>query len=143
MLTRSIVRIVSFCARHSWSVILVGIALAVAATVHTVRDYKINANIDDLMSPHLAWRQREINYHNQFPQSLQLVLVVVDGPTPEKTDAAARALAEDLSKRTDLFRSVTVQGGDAFFQRNAFLYVPPDRLAGMTQQLTHAGPLIG
>jgi uncharacterized protein len=143
MLTRSIVRLVSFCARHSWSVIVVGIVLAAATTVHTVRDYAINANIDDLMSPHLAWRQREITYHNEFPQSLQLVLVVVDGPTPEKTDAAAQALAQDLSKRTDLFRSVSVQGGDEFFRRNGLLYSPPEQLAGMTQQLTRAGPLIG
>jgi uncharacterized protein len=143
MLTRSIVRVVGFCARHPWTVILVGLLLAVASAVHTVRDYKINANIDDLMSPHLDWRQREITYHNEFPQSLQLILVVIDGPTPEKTDAAAQALAQDLSKRTDLFRSVTVQGGGEFFRRNAFLYLPTDRLAGMTQQLSHAGPLIG
>jgi hypothetical protein len=143
MLTRWIVRVVGFCARHPWSVILLGLVLAVGSTVHTVRYYAINANIDDLMSPHLDWRQREITYHKEFPQSLQLVLVVVDGPTPEKTDAAAQALAQDLAKRTDLFRSVSVQGGDEFFQRNGLLYVPPDRLAGMTGQLTRAGPLIG
>jgi len=143
MLTRSIVRVVGFCARRPWSVILVALVLAVATAFHTVRDYAINANIDDLMSPHLDWRQREIAYHKEFPLSLQLILVVVDGPTPEKTDAAAQALAQDLSKHTDLFRSITVQGGDEFFRKNALLYVPPDRLAGMTGQLTRAGPLIG
>jgi hypothetical protein len=143
MLTRWIIRVVGFCARHSWSVIVVCLLLAAGATVHTVRDYAINANIDDLMSPHLDWRKREITYHNEFPQSLQLILVVVDGPTPEKTDAAAQALTQDLAKRTDLFRSVAIQGGDEFFRRNGLLYVPPDRLAGMTEQLTHAGPLIG
>ncbi|HEY1543938.1 MAG TPA: MMPL family transporter [Xanthobacteraceae bacterium] len=143
MLTRWIVGVVGLCARHPWIVILIGLVLAVGSTVHTARDYAINANIDDLMSPHLDWRQREINYHNEFPQSLQLILVVVDGPTPEMTDAAAQALAQDLGKRTDLFRSVSVQGGDEFFRKNAFLYVPPETLAGMTQQLTHAGPLIG
>jgi hopanoid biosynthesis associated RND transporter like protein HpnN len=143
MLTRSIVRMVGLCARHPWSVIVVAVVLAVASTVYTARDFAINANIDELMSPHLDWRKREIEYHTQFPQSLQLILVVVDAPTPEMTDAAARALADDLAKRKDLFRSVTLQGGDAFFRRNAFLYVPPDQLAGMTGQLTRAGPLIG
>src|SRR5262249_27886740 len=125
MLTRWIVRVVGFCARYPWSVILVCLVLAVGATVHTLHDYRVNANIDDLMSPNLDWRKREITYHNEFPQSLQLILVVVDGPTPEKTDAAAQALAQDLAKRTDLFRSVAIQGGDEFFRRNGLLYTPP------------------
>src|SRR5580704_9777225 len=143
MLTRSIIWVVGFCARHSWSVIVVALALAVGSAVYTARNYTIDANIDDLMSPHLDWRQREITYHQEFPQSTQLVLVVVDAPTAEKTDAAAQALAHELGQRKDLFRSVTLQGGDEFFRRNGLLYVPPDQLAGMIERLTRAGPLLG
>jgi hopanoid biosynthesis associated RND transporter like protein HpnN len=143
MLTRSIVGIVRFCARHAWFAIILAFVLAGASTVHTVRSFKIDANIDNLMSSRLDWRKREIAYHNQFPQSLQLILVVVDGPTPERAAAATRSLARDLAKRTDLFHSVTEQGGGEFFRRNGLLYLPPDQLQGMTGQLTRANPLIG
>ena len=110
MLTRSIVRVVGFCTRHAWAVIVLAVVLAIGSCVHTARHFAINANIDDLMSPRLDWRQREIAYHTEYPQSMQLVLVVVDGPTPEAASAASGALVESLAKRKDLFRSVIDQG---------------------------------
>jgi len=143
MLTRLIIRIVGLCARHPWPVILASLALAIASTAYTLRHFEINADIDELISSKLDWRQREIAYHQQFPQSMQLILVVVDGPTPELTDAAADALAQDLAKKKDLFRSVDVKGGGEFFRRNGLLYLSTDKLEGVTGQLTRAGPLIG
>src|ERR1700720_2720754 len=123
MLTSLIVRIVKFCVRHAWGVILAAVVLAVSSGVYTAHHFAIDTKIDDLMSPNLDWRKREIAYHNEFPKSLQLILVVVDGPTPELTSAATRALAEHLSKQTDLFRSVDEQGGGPFFRRNGLLYL--------------------
>src|SRR5215471_16977693 len=143
MLTSAIVRTVQFCVRHAWSVIAVGLVLAAASTVYTARNFAIDANIDNLLSSKLEWRQREIAYHKEFPQSLELILVVVDGPTPERAAAATQALTQALAKKTDLFRSVTEQGGGTFFRRNGLLFMPTDRLEGMTGQLTRAGPLIG
>src|SRR5262245_56760113 len=99
MLTRSIVRIVGFCTRHAWAVIVLALVLAAGSGAYTARNFAINANIDDLMSSRLDWRKREIAYHNEFPQSMQLIWVVVDGPTPEATAAASRALTENLDKR--------------------------------------------
>ncbi len=143
MLTSAIVRTVGFCARHAWGVILLGVLIAAGSAVYVARNFAIDADIDNLLSSRLDWRQREIAYHQAFPQSIQLILVVVDGPTPEMADAAASALTQDLAKRKDLFRSVTEQGGDAFFRRDGLLFMPTERLDGMTGQLTRAGPLIG
>jgi uncharacterized protein len=143
MLTSLIVRVVGFCVRHAWGVVLASVVLAVGSGVYTARHFAINTKIDDLMSPSLDWRKREITYHNEFPQSLQLILVVVDGPTPELAGIATRALAEELSKKTDLFRSVAEQGGGPFFRRNGLLYLPADQLEGSTSQLARSGPLIG
>jgi uncharacterized protein len=143
MLTSAIVRTVQFCTRHAWGVIVGAVVLCLCAGFYTARHLAIDTNIDDLMSPKLDWRQREIAYHNEFPQSLQLILVVIDGPTPELAGAASRALAEDLAKKNDLFRSVSEEGGGAFFRRNGLLFAPTDRLEGMTNQLTRSGPLIG
>jgi hopanoid biosynthesis associated RND transporter like protein HpnN len=143
MLTRSIVRIVGFCTRRAWAVIVLAVALAIGSGIYSARYFTINANIDDLMSSRLDWRQREIAYHTEFPQSLQLILVVVDGPTPELSAGATRALAENLAKRSDLFRSVAEQGGGPFFRRNGLLYAPTDSLEKMTDALTRANPIIG
>ena len=143
MLTRSIVRIVEFCTRHAWAVIGLSIVLAIGAGAYTARYFAIDANIDNLMSSHLDWRKREIAYHNEYPQSLQSIWIVVDAPTAESTSAASRALAESLAKRKDLFRSVVEQGGGAFFRRNGLLYVPTEKLDGMTRELARANPLIG
>src|SRR5262245_60347645 len=106
MLTRSIVRVVGLCTRHAWAVIVLAVLLAIASGIYSARYFAINANIDDLMSSRLDWRQREIAYHNEYPQSMQAIWVVVDGPTPEFAAEASRALAETLAKRKDLFRSV-------------------------------------
>ena len=48
------------------------------------------------------------------PQSTQGILAVVDAPTPELADAAATALADQLSEQDELFRSVEELGGEGF-----------------------------
>ena len=143
MLTSAIVRTVGFCARHAWGVIVLAILLAAASGVYVARNFAIDANIDNLLSSKLDWRAREIDYHKEFPQSIESIQVVIDGPTPELAAAATDALAQDLAKKTDLFSAVTEQGGGAFFRRNGLLFAPPDQLEHMTGQLTRAGPLIG
>src|SRR3982074_2999790 len=143
MLTSLIVRVVAFCVRHAWGVILAAVVLSVGSGVYTVRHFAIDTKIDNLMSPSLDWRKREITYHNEFPQSIQLILVVVDGPTPELAGAATRALAEELSKKTDLFRSVAEQGGGPSFRPHCRLCRPAEALGGGPQQLTRSGPLVG
>src|SRR3982074_2996528 len=100
MLTSLIVRVVAFCVRHAWGVILAAVVLSPASGVCAVRHFAIDTKIDNLMSPSLDWRKREITYHNEFPQSIQLILVVVDGPTPELAGAPpAGARASDRSPR--------------------------------------------
>src|SRR3982074_1465792 len=145
MLTSLIVRVVAFCVRHAWGVILAAVVLSPASGVCAVRHFAIDTKIDNLMSPSLDWRKREITYHNEFPQSIQLILVVVDGPTPELAGAATRALAEELSKKTDLFRSVPEaagagRGGGPCVRRNGLLYLPTEQLGGTATQPAGSGP---
>jgi uncharacterized protein len=67
-----------------------------------------------LISADLPWRQRELAYESAFPQSTQAILAVVDAPTPELADAAATALADQLSRQDEPFRSVEELGGGGF-----------------------------
>ena len=40
-----------------------------------------------LISPNVDWRQREIHFDALFPQQVNLILIVVDGATPELAEA--------------------------------------------------------
>jgi predicted RND superfamily exporter protein len=94
MLNSAIVRTVEFCARHIWGVIIVALILAAASAAYTVRHFAIDTNVNNLISRDLPWRQRELEYQAAFPQGTKLILVVVEGPTPEQTGAATRALSQ-------------------------------------------------
>lgn len=43
-----------------WITILVFALLTLASTVYTARNFAINTDISNLISPHIDWRQREI-----------------------------------------------------------------------------------
>jgi predicted RND superfamily exporter protein len=129
MLNSAIVRTVEFCTRHVWGVVILALILAAVSGTYTVRHFSIDTNVNNLISRDLPWRKRELEYQAAFPQSRQLILVVVEAPTPEQTSAATRTLAEGLSKKTDLFRSVQEEGGGAFFQQNRLLFLTTEQVA--------------
>jgi hypothetical protein len=65
-------------------------------------------------------------------------LVDVAADSPEAAKAAAREVSQALSKKPDLFRSVRDQLDSSFFRRNGLLFLPPDQVAQVTQQLSCA-----
>ncbi|MGH6811629.1 MAG: MMPL family transporter, partial [Methylocella sp.] len=142
MLTSAIVRTAEFCVRQFWGVIIVALILASVSGIYTVRHFAIDTNVNNLISRDLPWRKRELAFQAAFPQSSQLILVVVDGPTPEQTGAAAHALAQGLSNKPRLFRSVQEMEGGTFFQQNRLLFLPTEDVARSTRQLAKAEPII-
>ena len=140
MLRSSILRTVDFCNRYAWWVIAVGITLAAASSVYTVRHFAIKTDVKDLFPRDLPWTQQAFEFLKAFPQPE--MLVVVDAPTPELADQASTQLAEALTRRPDRFRAVYEMHGGAFFQRNGLLYLPESEVARLTQGLVQAGPLL-
>jgi hopanoid biosynthesis associated RND transporter like protein HpnN len=143
MLNSAIVRTVEFCTRHIWGVIIVALIVAGVSGTYTVRHFAIDTNVNNLISRDLPWRKRELEYQAAFPQNTQLILVVVEGPTPEQTGTATRALSQGLSNKPALFRSVEEEGGGAFFQQNRLLFLPTEQVARISSQLATAKPIIG
>ncbi len=133
---------VSYSMRHPWRVIAVGIAIAALSGAYASQRFEIDTNTNDLISRELPWRKREIDYQKAFPKSMDLILVVVEAPTPEQSAFASHTLAEALSKKPALFRSVEEEGGGPFFAKNRFLFLPLDQLKGAMTELTEAAPLI-
>jgi len=58
-----------------------------------VRNFAINTNVNQLISPNLAWRQRELAFVDAFQGNHEKVLAVIDSSTSERATAASKALA--------------------------------------------------
>ncbi len=142
MLSNFISRTVRFCSGHAWAVVLGFLVLAIVSGVYTKRHFAIDTNIDNLISPDLPWRKRALEYKAAFPERSHQIIAVVEAPTAELTDTAARALVDRLSQNKALFPAIQIASGGPFFEKNGMLFLPPDQLKDTTNNLMDAEPLI-
>src|SRR5215831_10474065 len=139
--TTTVVQAIKQCIGHPWIVVIIAILLSAASVGYSVRHFALNADINKLLSPDLPWRKREIAFNQLFPQ-FDLILAVVQAPTPELTNQATAELVGSLAKRRELFRSVTTPGDGEFFARNGLLFQPTEQLKQTLDGLVAAEPLI-
>ena len=112
---------------------MLSLILTVGAGFYTARHFKINTDINTLISPDLDWRQRDIAFETAFQQE-RLILAVVEAPTPEFASAASARLVEKLSPDTRNFDSVRSLNDSEFFQKNGLLFLPKEEVAQVTSQ---------
>jgi hypothetical protein len=136
-----VVRTIDLCTRHAWKVIAAMILLALASGYYAATHFAMTTDINKLISQDIPWRQREAAFENAFPQ-FDLIVAVVDAPTPELSHAATKLLVDRLSQRPELFRTVTQPGGGEFFARNGLLFEPPEVLGAQMKRLTDAQRLL-
>jgi uncharacterized protein len=136
-----IVRVVDFCIKRPWRIILLALLLTGAAGAYSASHFAIHTDVDDLISPNLPWSQRAFQYMKEFPQ--RDILVVVDAPTPEIADQASNKLAHAIEARPDRFRSVSHLGTGRFFEQNGLLFLGTDQVRQITHNLSRANQLIG
>lgn len=142
-IVKFIEQVVAFCCRKSRLIILLGVAVGIGAAFYTAHRFAINTDSESLLSSKLGWRQNMARFDRLFPQRNNLVLVVIDGATPERAQGAANALAAKLSENTALFPAVRRPDGGAFFERNGFLYLSEKEVRDTTQKLITAQPFLG
>jgi len=140
MLTSAVLRMVGFCTRHPWPVIVIAAVLAIGSALYTATHFAITTDTDQLLPQDLPWRQNEQAYRDAFPQDQ--ILVVVQGPTPELVEMAAGRLAAELRTRHDRFSSVRRPQGSEFLQRSALLFPPIDQVTDTAGRLAAAKPVI-
>jgi hopanoid biosynthesis associated RND transporter like protein HpnN len=130
MLSSVVVRVVDFCAYHRWPVIVVGILLMVTTAGFDYERFSITTDVEALISQSLPWHQRQLAFANAFPQNG--IAAVISAPTAENAEQATNALAQQLSKRSDLFRTVVQPDSGPFFERNGLLF---DTVADVKQSI--------
>jgi uncharacterized protein len=138
MINSAIVRIVNFCARYRWMIVIVGTLLVLGAATFDAARFSINADIERLISQDLPWHQRELQLLHAFPE--KGILVVVKAATAESAEQATNALAQTLSKNPDLFPTVEQLDSGDFFERNGLLFESPADVRKSAEGLTKAQP---
>jgi hypothetical protein len=141
MVRSAIVALVGFCTRRPVSIFLIALILAGGSTVYAVRHFALKTDVNDLISPNVAWARRGAQLLKDFPQPQ--IIVVVDAPTSELVDQAAAKLAEALRRQPDRFLSVIEPDSGTFFERNGLLFLPDAQVAELTGELRSANPFIG
>ncbi len=141
MLTRIIVSLVRFCTRFPWLVLTIGLIVAASAVIYSVRHFAINTDVAKLISPDLDWRQREIDFDKAFPGRHDLILAIVEAPSPEMARQATTDLEQKLIPQKDRFIDVSRPGGGPFFDNNGLLFLPTPEVAKQTAQLVQGAPI--
>lgn len=141
-ITGSIVAVVMACRRFRWIVLALAIAVTAVCAHFAITNFQIDTKTRDFISSRLPWRQDMIEMDKAFPDRVDQILVVIDGKTPELTEAAARLLSDKLRERIDLSESVVRPDGGPFFNRSALLFMPVDGVRKSTEELLKARPLL-
>jgi len=140
-ITALVVRAIDFCVHHAWPVIGLALVLTVASSWYAATHFSMTTDINKLISTDLPWRQREMTFEKAFPQ-YELIVAVIEAPTPELVAEASDALTARLSQQKDLFRSIQQPQGGAFFAQNGFLFESKDQLEPQLKNLTQAQRLV-
>jgi len=140
-ITAVVVRAIEICARFAWPVIAAAILLSIVSAWYAATHFAMTTDINQLISTNIPWRQREAAFEKAFPQ-YELIVAVIDAPTPELGQEATEALVQRLSPQKDLFRSIQQPKDGSFFRQNGFLLESLDELGPQLTMLTRAQRLV-
>ncbi|NJO67746.1 MAG: hypothetical protein HC826_02140 [Rhodospirillales bacterium] len=123
-------------------VVLLIAALAAGALTYVINNIQLNTSVVDLMDPDLPFMRNVLEFDKKFPQETDVIVIVVDGETPERATAAAGALAERLTHYPQVIKEVFYPQGDLFFRSNGLLYASVAELEALSGDLAQAQPLL-
>src|SRR6476659_5066051 len=136
-------RLVAICSATPGRVAALCLALGIAGGIYTAVNFSMDTDSTKLISADVDWRARELHFDKLFPQQVNLILIVVDGATPELAEAGTASLAGALSGQKKYFSSVRRPDGGPFFNRNGLLFLSYDEVKTTTEQMIAAQPFLG
>jgi hopanoid biosynthesis associated RND transporter like protein HpnN len=127
---------------HPLRVLAIFAPLVTVALVYAGNELRIDTDTSNLFSAELPWRQTQERFERAFPQHVETLLVVIDGPTPGRSRDAARRLAARLRAQQDLIEFVYAPGAEPFFERQALLYLDLEDLEVLADRLSKLQPVL-
>ncbi|KMO14547.1 MMPL family transporter [Methylobacterium platani] len=136
-------RLVAFSVHRRWLVIVAALLVTVASAGTAAHLFRINTDVERLITSDVPWRQDEIQFEKTFPQRSNLLVAVIDAQTPEQADEAASRLTQALSTHKALLPIVYRPDGGPFFDKNGLLLMPQKELEQTTEKLIQQQGLLG
>ena len=143
MLDRLFRHVVAGSVRFARSFVLGMLVLTALAATYTARNISFDTDTTNMISPDLPWRQELARFNQQFPQNTGLLVVVIDGKTPDVAEDATVALFEKIKSRPDLFATARRPDGGPFFERYGMLFLPTEQVQKIANAVIEAQPFIG
>jgi len=129
--------------RCPWTLLSLSLLLCCGTLYYSYRHLEINTNTAEMLSPDLPFQQNQAHFNQAFPEDATTIIFAVEAETPEESSQAAGELVELLNKAKDRFDSAYIPTDNAFFRRQALLYLDQSDLDDFAQKLTDAQPFIG
>jgi hopanoid biosynthesis associated RND transporter like protein HpnN len=123
--------------------VLVLLALGSPAGYYAANHFAMDTRTESLISAQTQWRKRAAVYDSAFPRQNNLIVVVVDGATPELTEAATASLTTALGQQHEVLPYVHRPDGGDFFARDGLLFLSVADVQAATQKLVAAQPFLG
>ena len=143
MLPSFIARLVDFSHRFALAVVMFALLMSLGLGWYVKGHFKINTDINQLISADLDWRIREAAVEKGFPQKSDLLVVVVDGDTPDIAETSAETLRQKLKAMPDRFSQVVRPDKIPFFLKNGLLFLSKDEINTILDQMIQAQPMLG
>ena len=137
-----LVRWVRWVHLHASIVLTVLAIITLACGFHAVTRLGINSDNVTLVADDLPARQSYLEFARNFPNIENVMLVVVDGETPEIAREATEILRQALAGRPDLFRDVYIPGFGDFFETHGLLYRDLGDLDAVVTQISQFQPIL-
>ena len=141
-LAETLVRWVAFVRAHARAILaavaLTTIALGGFAALHL----GINSDNVTLIADHIEARRNYLEFARSFPNIENVLLVVIDGETPELARDATQTLQQAIAERPELFKEVYIPGSGEFFERHGLLYRDVDDLDEFSLQIANVQPIL-
>ncbi len=115
-------KLVAFCLRWPWTVVLLTLALTAGGVYLTVERFAIDTDTQNLFSPNMSWRKNQMALYRAFPQLENSIVAVIDAPNGEAADDAAARLTAELKGKPLMLR-VWRPDDPAYFTKNGLLYL--------------------
>ncbi|MBI2255663.1 MAG: MMPL family transporter [Proteobacteria bacterium] len=143
MLEGFIGRLVSWSERRAVLLIVLSLLLTATAGIFTARHLGMDTDTANMISPELPWRKELAHFNALFPQNTGLLVVMIDGKTPDAAEDAAAALFAKIETRKDLFATARRADGGPYFEKYGLLFLPVDQVQKIADAVIEAQPFIG
>jgi uncharacterized protein len=141
MLDRIVEQAVAWSIARAKLVIVLSLVLTVAA-IYVARTLTMDTDTSRMISPELSWKQEQARINAAFPQNIGLLVVMIDGRTPDAAEDAAATLFARMKERTDLFDSVRRPDGGPFYDQYGLMLLDTKDLEQISRSIIRGQPFI-